>query len=68
MIKKLSTFPGYTVDLQLPEFRKTEPDKLPEFIPLLSDQVSVCFINLNSEDKYPEGLNKVTVSDNFSPP
>jgi len=38
MIKKLPIFQGYTVDLQLQEFRKIEAGKLPEFIPLLSDK------------------------------
>ena len=38
MIRKLPIFKGYTVDLRLQEFRKIEPDKLPEFIPLLSDK------------------------------
>ena len=38
MIRKLPIFKGYTVDLRLQEFRKIEPNKLPEFIPLLSDK------------------------------
>lgn len=38
MIRKLPIFRGYTVDLRLQEFRKIEADKLPEFIPLLSDK------------------------------
>ena len=38
MIRKLPIFKGYTVNLRLQEFRKIEPDKLPEFIPLLSDK------------------------------
>lgn len=38
MIRILPTFKGYTVDLRLQEFRKIEADKLPEFIPLLSDK------------------------------
>jgi len=38
MIRKLPIFKGYTVDLRLQEFRKIEADKLPEFIPLLSDK------------------------------
>ena len=38
MIRKLPIFKGYTVDLRLQEFRKIESNKLPEFIPLLSDK------------------------------
>ena len=38
MIRILPVFKGYTVDLRLQEFRKIEADKLPEFIPLLSDK------------------------------
>ncbi|MDD4383497.1 MAG: hypothetical protein PHD49_05135 [Candidatus Shapirobacteria bacterium] len=38
MIRTLPIFKGYTVDLRLQEFRKIEADKLPEFIPLLSDK------------------------------
>ena len=38
MIRILPVFKGYTVDLRLQEFRKIEMDKLPEFIPLLSDK------------------------------
>ena len=38
MIRFLPVFKGYTVDLRLQEFRKIEPDKLPQFIPLLSDK------------------------------
>jgi len=38
MIRRLPVFKGYTVDLRLQEFRKIEPNKLPEFVPLLSDK------------------------------
>ena len=38
MIRILPVFKGYTVDLRLQEFRKIEADKVPEFIPLLSDK------------------------------
>jgi len=38
MIRILPVFKGYTVNLRLQEFRKIEPDKLPEFVPLLSDK------------------------------
>jgi hypothetical protein len=38
MIRRLPVFKGYTVDLRLQEFRKIELDKLPEFVPLLSDK------------------------------
>jgi len=38
MIRILPIFNGYTVDLRLQEFRKIEADKLPEFVPLLSDK------------------------------
>ena len=43
MIRVLPIFKGYTVDLRLQEFRKIEPDKLPEFIPLLSDNGAQLF-------------------------
>jgi len=38
MIRVLPIFKGYTVDLRLQEFRKIESNKLPEFVPLLSDK------------------------------
>jgi hypothetical protein len=38
MIRILPVFKGHTVDLRLQEFRNIEVDKLPEFIPLLSDK------------------------------
>lgn len=38
MIRILPFFKGYTVDLRLQEFRKIEPDQLPEFVSLLSDK------------------------------
>lgn len=38
MTRTLPIFKGYTVDLQLQEFRKIEAGTLPEFIPLLSDK------------------------------
>jgi hypothetical protein len=38
MIRILPIFKGYTVDLRLQEFRKIEMDKLPEFIPFISDK------------------------------
>jgi len=38
MIRVLPVFKGYTVDLRLQEFRKIESNKLPEFVPLLSDK------------------------------
>lgn len=38
MIRILPVFKGYTVDMRLQEFRKIEMDKLPEFVPFLSDK------------------------------
>ena len=38
MIRILPVFKGYTVDLQLQEFRKIEANQLPEFVSLLSDK------------------------------
>lgn len=38
MTRILPVFKGYTVDLRLQEFRKIERDKLPEFVPFLSDK------------------------------
>jgi len=39
----LPVFKGYTVDLRLQEFRKIEMDKLPEFVPFLSDKGAKLF-------------------------
>lgn len=43
MTRTQSIFKGYTVDLQLQEFRKIESGNLPEFIPLLSDKGASLF-------------------------
>ena len=43
MIRRLPIFKGYTVDLQLQEFRKIDSGNLPEFIPLLSDKGASLF-------------------------
>lgn len=43
MIRTLPVFKGYTVDLRLQKFRKIEPNKLPELVPLLSEKVARLF-------------------------
>ena len=51
MIRILPVFKGYTVDLRLQEFRKIEMDKLPEFIPLLSDKGARLFYEFRQTDE-----------------
>lgn len=51
MIRKLPIFQGYTVDLRLQEFRKIEADKLPEFIPLLSDKGAKLFYDFKATEE-----------------
>ena len=51
MIRVLPVFKGYTVDLRLQEFRKIEMDKLPEFIPLLSDKGARLFYEFRQTEE-----------------
>ncbi len=51
MIRILPVFKGYTVDLRLQEFRKIEMDKLPEFIPLLSDKGARLFYEFRQTEE-----------------
>ena len=51
MIRILPVFKGYTVDLRLQEFRKIEIDKLPEFIPLLSDKGARLFYEFRQTEE-----------------
>jgi len=51
MIRILPVFKGYTVNLRLQEFRKIEPDKLPEFVPLLSDKGSQLFYEFRQTEE-----------------
>ena len=51
MIRILPVFKGYTVDLRLQEFRKIEMDKLPEFVPLLSDKGARLFYEFRQTEE-----------------
>ena len=51
IIRILPVFKGYTVDLRLQEFRKIEMDKLPEFIPLLSDKGARLFYEFRQTEE-----------------
>jgi len=51
MIRKLPVFQGYTVDLRLQEFRKIKADKLPEFVPLLSDKGAKLFYDFKATEE-----------------
>ena len=51
MIRILPVFKGYTVDLRLQEFRKIEPDQLPEFVPLLSDKGARLFYEFRQTEE-----------------
>ena len=51
MIRILPVFKGYTVDLRLQEFTKIEMDKLPEFIPLLSDKGARLFYEFRQTEE-----------------
>jgi hypothetical protein len=57
MIRILPVFKGYTVDLRLQEFRKIEMDKLPEFIPLLSDKGARLFYEFRQTEEGQKELN-----------
>ena len=54
-------FKGYTVDMRLQEFRKIEIDKLPEFIPLLSDKGARLFYEFRQTEKGHKELNRFLV-------
>lgn len=51
MIRKLPVFKGYTVDLRLQEFRKVPLNKLPEFIPLMSDKGARLFYEFRQTEE-----------------
>ena len=51
MIRKLPVFKGYTVDLRLQEFRKVPLNKLPEFIPLMSDKGAKLFYEFRQTEE-----------------
>lgn len=57
MIRILPIFKSYTVDLRLQEFRKIESDKLPEFIPLLSDKGARLFYEFKQTEVGQKELN-----------
>ena len=58
MIKKLPLFRGYTVDLRLSEFRKIKMDKLPEFIPFISDKGARLLSEYRQTEKGRHQINK----------
>ncbi|MCG3206232.1 MAG: hypothetical protein KCHDKBKB_02966 [Elusimicrobia bacterium] len=51
MIRILPVFKGYTVDMRLQEFRKIEMDKLPEFVPFLSDKGAKLFYEFRQTEE-----------------
>jgi len=51
MIRILPVFKGYTVDMRLQEFRKIEMDKLPEFVPFLSDKGTKLFYEFRQTEE-----------------
>lgn len=51
MIRILPIFKGYTVDLRLQEFRKIKSNKLPEFVPLLSDKGARLFYEFKQTEE-----------------
>ena len=51
MIRRLPVFKGYTVDLRLQEFRKVPLNKLPEFIPLMSDKGAKLFYEFRQTEE-----------------
>lgn len=57
MIRRLPIFRGYTVDLRLQEFRKIEADKLPQFIPLLSDRGARLFYEFKQTEEGQREIN-----------
>jgi len=57
MIRILPVFKGYTVDLRLQEFRKIKADKLPEFVPLLSDKGARLFYEFKQTQTGQKELN-----------
>jgi hypothetical protein len=58
MIRILPVFKGYIVDLRLQEFRKIEMDKLPEFVPLLSDKGARLFNEFRQTEEGREELTR----------
>jgi len=58
MIRVLPVFKGYTVDFRLQEFRKIKPDKLPEFVPLLSDKGSKLFYEFRETEEGQKELDR----------
>ena len=59
MIRVLPVFKGYTVDLRLQEFRKIEMDKLPEFVPLLSDKGAQLFYEFRQTEEGQKEIDRV---------
>ena len=58
MIRKLPVFKGYTVDMRLQEFRKVPLNKLPEFIPLMSDKGAKLFYEFRQTEEGQKELNR----------
>lgn len=57
MIRRLSVFKGYTVDMRLQEFRKVPLNDLPEFIPFLSDKGAKLFYEFRQTEEGRKELN-----------
>lgn len=58
MIRALPVFKGYTVDFRLQEFRKIEIDKLPEFVPMLSDKGAKLFFEFRLTEEGQREFNR----------
>jgi hypothetical protein len=58
MIRRLPVFKGYTVDMRLQEFRKIPLNKLPEFVPFLSDKGARLFYEFRQTEEGQKELNR----------
>ena len=58
MIRRLPVFKGYTVDMRLQEFRKIPLNKLPEFVPFLSDKGAKLFYEFRLTEEGRKEINR----------
>ncbi len=58
MIRRLPVFKGYTVDMRLQEFRKITLNKLPEFVPFLSDKGAKLFYEFRLTEEGRKEINR----------
>ncbi len=58
MIRRLPVFKGYTVDMRLQEFRKIPLDRLPEFVPFLSDKGARLFYEFRQTEEGQKEINR----------